>query len=190
MRLGLFGGSFDPPHVGHLLAAVDAHESLELDRIAFIPAGVQPFKHDRMQAAPEQRLDMLHLMAAGDPRFLIDPIEVERGGLSYTVETLEAFARREPDAIRFLLIGEDLAEQIGTWRDPERIAQLATIAVLTRGQAEGALASDGVPLRRVPTRRVDVSSSEIRQRCAAGRSIAGFVTESVADYIRSAGLYR
>lgn len=190
MRLGLFGGTFDPPHVGHLLVAMDASESLELDRLVFIPAASQPFKQDTVHATPEQRMTMLRLMIGGDPRFDVDPVEIDRGGLSFTIDTLEVFARRHPEATRYLLIGEDLAGQIGSWRDPHRLARLARIVVLTRGESEGEEPGTGISLQRLATRRVDVSSTEIRERCARGRSIAGFVTDAVADYIRTAGLYR
>jgi len=191
VRLGLFGGTFDPPHVGHLLAASDACEALHLDRVAFIPAASQPFKQGAVAASPADRLAMLRLTVGDDPRFSVDPIEIDRGGLSYTVDTLDAFAARDSEAERFLLIGEDLAEQIGSWRQSDRLASLAQIVVLVRDSA--AMADRGtkaMPLVRIATRRVDVSSSEIRARVRAGLPLTGFVTEAVADYIRSAALYR
>jgi nicotinate-nucleotide adenylyltransferase len=203
VRLGVFGGSFDPPHLGHLLAASDAFETLALDRLLFIPAGMQPFKARTVEGTGAQRLRMLDLTIDGDPRFAADPIEIERTGLSYTVDTLHALAARHPEAQRFLLIGEDLAEQIARWRAPARIAELAQIVVLVRGSeraaepgsggSEGAGGQDGgsaVPLRRIATRRIDVSSSEIRARVRAGQSIHGFVMPAVDAFIRSAGLYR
>ncbi len=190
MRFGLLGGTFDPPHVGHFLVAVDAFEALELDRVVFVPAGVQPFKQGAVRATSEQRLDMLQRMTGTDPRFWVDPVEIERPGLSYTVETLAAYGQRYPGAILFLLVGEDLAGQIGSWREPERIARLATIVVLTRDTGAGDDGGSAFPLRRLRSRRVDISSTEIRERAAAGRSIRGFVTDAVAEYIESAGLYR
>lgn len=193
VRLGLLGGTFDPPHVGHLLAASDAFEALALDRLLFIPAAVQPFKSGRVEASPAQRLRMLQLMVGGDPRFAVDPIEIDRSGLSYTVDTLEALAAREPGARRFLLIGEDLAGQIESWRESQRIAGLAEIVVLVRGDGTGgggAPAIPAIPITRIATRRVDVSSTEVRARVRVGRPIRGFVTDAVADFIQSAGLYR
>lgn len=191
MRLGILGGSFDPPHVGHLIAASDAFELLELDRLLFIPAGVQPFKRGEANAAAAQRLRMVELMLAGDPRFGADPVEIDREGLSYTVDTLEALADRYPGARRFLLIGDDLSGEIATWRDAKRIASLAEVVVLARsdGDASGSEGQDIVPFRRISTRRVEVSSTEIRARVQAGKSIHGFVTEAVAEYIGAAGLY-
>ena len=203
VRLGLFGGTFDPPHVGHLLAANDAYDALHLDRVVFIPAASQPFKQGAVAASPSERLAMLRLFAGDDARFTVDPIEIDRGGLSYTVDTLDAYAARYPASERFLLIGEDLAAQIATWHRADRIATLAQVVVLARGlDADvssgqgGPVASSGsekrpaVPLVRIATRRVDVSSSEIRARVRNGLSLRGFVTEAVADYIRAAALYR
>jgi nicotinate-nucleotide adenylyltransferase len=187
VRLGVLGGTFDPPHVGHLLAASDAFEKLTLDRLLFIPAAAHPFKGDSVGATPPQRLDMLALLIADDARFGIDTIEIERAGLSYTVDTLADVARRYPDAERFFLIGEDLVDQLATWRAPERLPALAEIVVLARGAAPDA---DAQPFRRLETRRVDVSSTEIRARVRAGLSLHGFVPDAVAAYIRDAGLYR
>ena len=189
MRLGLFGGTFDPPHVGHLLAAIDAFEALELDRLIWIPAGRQPFKGDDVAAAPSERAAMLDAMLEGDARFAVDRLEIERDGLSFTVETLEEYARRHPDARRFLLIGADLVHQLPQWRHAERLPELAEIVVLERGAGEepAPCAFDAV---RLPTRRVDVSSSEIRLRTRKGLPIRGFVTDPVGRYIAAAGLYR
>ena len=187
MRLGVLGGTFDPPHVGHLLAASDAFEKLALDRLLFIPAAAHPFKGDSVGATPTERLDMLALLIADDARFGIDTIEITRAGLSYTVDTLGDLARRYPDAERFFLIGEDLVDQLATWRAPDRLPELAEIVVLARGDAPDAAIP---PFRRLATRRIDVSSTEIRARVRAGLSLHGFVPDSVAGYIRDAGLYR
>lgn len=187
MRLGVLGGTFDPPHVGHLLAASDACEALALDRLLFIPAASHPFKGESVGASASQRLEMLALLIADDSRFGIDAIEIERPGLSYTVDTLVEMARRYPDADRFFLIGEDLVEELPTWRSPERIAQLAEVVVLSRGETADAPAGS---LRRLGTRRIDISSTEIRARTRAGLPLHGFVPDAIASYIRGAGLYR
>jgi nicotinate-nucleotide adenylyltransferase len=192
VRLGIFGGTFDPPHIGHLLAASDAFEALALDRLIFVPAARHPFKTSAVQATAQQRLRMVELMIGGDPRFAVDPIEIDRTGLSFTVDTLAALRARQPGAQVFFLIGEDLAEQIATWREPQRIAELAQIVVLSRGDgptAEGSSAGGVVPLVRIVTRRIDVSSTEIRERVRAGKRIHGFVTEAVAGFIEAMGLY-
>lgn len=135
---------------------------------------------------------MLELMVAGDLRFAVDPVEIDRKGLSFTAETLDVLAARDPEAKLFLLIGEDLAREIATWRDPRRIAELAEIVVLARTASEIGESGiqQGLPLRRIATRRIDVSSTEIRARVRAGKSIHGFVTEAVAGFIQAAGLYR
>lgn len=203
VRLGLFGGTFDPPHVGHLLAASDAYEALHLDRVVFIPAASQPFKQDAVASSTSERLAMLRLLVGDDARFEVDPIEIDRGGLSYTVDTLDAYAARHPASERYLLIGEDLAAQVATWHQADRIAALSHVVVLARGldaDVSSGHAGHGtsrtgrerpaMPLERIATRRVDVSSSEIRARVRAGLSLRGFVTEAVADYIRAAALYR
>jgi nicotinate-nucleotide adenylyltransferase len=139
---------------------------------------------------------MTRALVGADPRFAVDPIEIERGGLSFTVDTLGALAEREPGAELFLLAGADVLATFAQWREPLRIRELATLVVLTRGDARGRVPVEappdfpgGAPLF-LPTRRVDVSSTEVRARLAAGQSIRGFVPESVADLIRSAGLYR
>jgi len=191
VRLGVLGGTFDPPHIGHLLAASDAFEAMALDRIAFVPAAVPPFKSRTVQATADQRLRMLELTIEGDGRFEVSRLELDRAGLSFTVDTLAAFASVTPNASIFLLIGEDLATQIASWRQADRIAELARIVVLVRGDVseESALEST-LPMTRVPTRRVDVSSTEIRDRVRSGRPIHGFVTDAVASFIDAAGLYR
>lgn len=189
MRLGLLGGTFDPPHVGHLLAASDAFEALELDSLVFIPAGQQPFKHGEVHASAAQRAEMLDAMIAGDPRFAVDRLEIDRGGLSYTVDTLAEYERRYPRAQRFLLVGADLLTQLPDWRDAERLPTLAEIVVLERG-AGGELAPRAFAARRLSTRLMEISSTEVRERCRRGLPVHGFVTDPVARYIAAAGLYR
>lgn len=191
MRLGVLGGTFDPPHVGHLLAASDALEALALDRIAFVPAAVPPFKSRSVQATADQRFRMLELTIEDDRRFEASRLELDRDGLSFTVDTLATLAAAAPDASLFLLIGEDLATQVASWRQADRIAELARIVVLVRGEVVVVSALESsLPMTRVATRRVDVSSTEIRDRVRSGRSIHGFVTDAVASFIDEAGLYR
>jgi nicotinate-nucleotide adenylyltransferase len=204
VRIALFGGTFDPPHVGHLLTASDAHEQLELDQLVFIPASRQPLKQGASQAGADHRLRMLELMVGGDTRFSVDPIELDRTGLSYTVDTLEEFARRFPHAERYFLLGEDTFATLGQWRAPDRVVALAHMAVLARsgpsltpiGQEEVArsVRAIGGPGATAPamlgTRRLDLSSTEVRERVRSGRSIRGFVTERVAQYIDANSLYR
>jgi nicotinate-nucleotide adenylyltransferase len=191
MRIGIFGGTFDPPHTGHLLAASDAYEALGLDRVLFVPAAGQPLK-SAIVASPADRLAMVERLVGDDPRFAVDPIEIERGGLSYTVDTLRALRNRwKSDAALalVLLLGADAAATLPQWREPAEVASLAEIVVLRRSLTGGA-ASPPASRGTIDTRRVDVSSTEIRARVSAGRSIRGFVPEPVAAYIEGRRLYR
>jgi nicotinate-nucleotide adenylyltransferase len=201
VRLGIFGGTFDPPHVGHLLAASDAIEHLALDRLVLVPAATQPLKATRATASGADRLAMVRLTVGNDPRLEADSVELDREGLSYTVDTLREFARRFPSAERYFLVGADVLSSFAQWRDPRTVLELASLAVLTRRAEPGGRVVEHVDddllggelARRattVPTRRIDVSSTEIRDRVRRGRSIHGFVTDAVAEYISSHGLYR
>ena len=190
MRLGIFGGTFDPPHLGHLLPLIDAAESLGLDAVHLIPAATQPFKVGRAGASAEHRLAMTERLAATIPGFQVNRAEVERAGLSFTVDTLAALRAQHPTSELILLLGADAYALFDKWREPERIRQLARIAVLARGDQlmpNGELPA-GVELLR--TRRVDISSTELRARVANGRTIRGFVPDAVADYIAEHRLYR
>jgi nicotinate-nucleotide adenylyltransferase len=204
VRTGILGGTFDPPHVGHLLVASDALEVLQLDRLLFIPNAVQPLKADRQMTPGADRLEMLRLAVGEDPRFGVDGIEVERGGVSYTVDTLAALTARAPDDY-FFLVGSDVASSFAQWRAPARIASMATIAVMERetAEAEGSASTAVGAIRKaigtepggrdpisVRSRRVDVSSTEIRERVRRGRALSGFVPAAVARYIAARGLYR
>ena len=187
MRLGVLGGSFNPPHIGHLIIASDAFEALRLDTLLVIPAAANPLKDaDDSAPSPEQRLEMTRLTFGNDRRFEVSAMEIERGGLSYTVDTLEALAAERPGAELILLLGADAVESFDRWRRPDRIRQLARLFALTRGDKPESLPKD---VERVTTRRIDVSSTEIRSRLAAGKPIRGFVAESVERFISAAKLY-
>lgn len=201
MRLGILGGTFDPPHVGHLLAAIDAYERLELDRLVFVPAAVQPLKAEAGSSDAAHRLAMVRAMTADDPRFSVDPIEIDRAGLSYTVDTLTEYERRHPEDDRFFLVGADAVGAFTKWREPGRVLRLARLVVLRRA-SDGAGEPPGAALESLitepgteaplvlETRRVDLSSTEVRARVRAGLSIRGFVPDAVAAYIERTGLYR
>jgi len=190
VRIGVYGGTFDPPHIGHLLLAADARDALDLDRLIFVPAGAQPFKVETPPVASAQdRLEMVRIAVADDAHYVVDDAEINRKGLSYTVDTLQHLAGRHKGAKLFLLMGEDALEGFSKWREPNRIRELATLAVMSRSDADRADSSlkDVV---RVSTRRLDVSSTEIRQRLKLGKSIKGFVPEGVERFIEARGLYR
>ena len=192
MKIGVLGGTFDPPHIGHLLLASDARDSLGLDRLVFIPTGAQPLKVDNPPvASPQDRLEMVRLSIADDANYSVDEAEIGRKGLSFTVDTLEHLTSRFPSAKLFLLLGEDSLASFDRWREPARIRALATLAVMRRDGARGGAASPAPSgVLEVSARRVDVSSTEIRARLRAGKSIKGFVPESVEQFIEARGLYR
>lgn len=190
MRLGLFGGSFDPPHIGHWLAAVDALEALALDRLDFIPTSRQPLKAVGHAASPADRVAMLQAMVRGDDRFRVNSAEIDRGGLSFTVDTAAAYRAAGPQDTLFLLLGTDAAAGLAQWREPERLLELVQLVVLTRGAEEFSPTGFGRGALVLATRRVDVSSTEVRRRAGDGRSVRGFVLDAVAEHIRAAALYR
>jgi nicotinate-nucleotide adenylyltransferase len=190
VRLGLFGGSFDPPHLGHLLPVIDAAESLGLDAVRFVPAGVQPFKAGRAVASPRDRLAMTERLVAGIPGFSVESAEIDRAGLSFTVDTLATLAAETPGATLVLIVGADAFAMFDQWRDPERIRALAEVAVLVRGGEPLPHAGARSGVKRLQTRRVDISSTELRARVADGRTIRGFVPDAVAEYIAEHRLYR
>lgn len=172
--------------------ATDAREALKLDRLIFVPAGAQPFKIDMPPVASGQdRLEMVRLAVADDANYVVDDAEINRKGLSFTVDTLEHLSERNPAAQLFLLLGEDVLAGFEQWRNPARIRELATLAAVRRAGASGSRVDPIAPgVLTVSTRRVDVSSTEIRERRRAGKSIKGFVPESVERFIDVRGLYR
>ena len=191
-RIGLLGGTFDPPHVGHLFLAYTALEQLGLDRVVLVPARRQPLKAGAEITAPEHRVGSTRLLAAGDPRLSVDAIELEREGLSFSIDTVRSYRASHPGAELSFLMGEDSAATLGHWREPVALAGLARLVVLTRGVPSGPAAAlpDGVHVERVAARRIDVSATEVRARVRAGLPLRGFVTDDVAAYIAAHGLYR
>lgn len=182
MRVGLFGGTFDPPHLGHLIVASDAFEALELDRLLFIPSGQPPHKQGEVTATAEQRLEMVRAAIAGDPRFALDDLEVRRRGTSYSVDTLRAIRERDPEAELFFLLGVDQMQALHSWREPDEVARLAQLAVLTR---DGELPDPDTRFRHriVHVTRIDISATEIRARLRAGRSVRYMLPEVVGGMV-------
>jgi nicotinate-nucleotide adenylyltransferase len=180
------------------LVASDAIDELALDRLVFVPTAIQPLKTGpkAIVAPAADRLAMTVLLAGDDPRMSADAVEIDRGGLSYTIDTLSTLAQRSPADERFLLLGADAWETFPRWREPEAVMRLATVVVLQRGEGTrdpGLGTRDstlGAPALVLATRRVDVSSTEVRARVRAGRSIRGFVPDAVRAYIERTGLYR
>lgn len=191
MRIGLFGGTFDPPHLGHLIVARDALESLCLDQVHFMPAHRSPFKRDVEVSAAEDRWDLVQAALEGEPRFVAARHEIDRDAPSYTVDTLRLLVDAYPRVEWVLLVGADQWASFASWRDPEGIGALARVGVLTReGQSTDAVPGDlEVDWTRVDVTRIDISSSQIRARRRAGRSIRYLVPEVVRTLIESKGLY-
>jgi nicotinate-nucleotide adenylyltransferase len=188
VRLGVYGGSFDPPHLGHMVAASDACEALGLDRVLWIPTAEHPLK-PALAAPAALRLEMVRAAIAGDARFEASDLELARAGPSYTVDTLGTLSERHPGAALFLLAGADLLDELPRWRDVAGVLRLATLAVLTR--AGEALAAEAYPgAVGVEVTRVDVSATEVRRRAAAGRSIRYLVPEGVRRVVERERLYR
>ena len=187
MRLGVYGGAFDPPHLGHLVAASDACGTLGLDLLLWIPSAVHPLK--AVRTAADVRLQMVRAAIQGDPRFAADDLELRRTGPSYTVDTLRELRAREPGAELFFVTGADNLAELPRWREPDEIARLATVAVVSR--AGEALPADApFPAVAVPVARMDVSSTDIRRRVAAGLSIRYLVPDAVRAVIERERLYR
>jgi len=189
MKLGIYGGSFNPVHLGHLLVAQAAMEELGLDKLFFVPAAQSPFKTENEIAPPEIRLQLLRLALAGKTNCEIDGQEISRGGVSYTVETLRDYARRFPGAGLFYLIGADNAEKLNEWREAGELARLAEFAAVPRPGGAAAVFPPPFRGRRLRGFPFTVSSSEIRSRVQAGLPVDQLVPPFVADAIRAARLY-
>lgn len=194
-RLGVFGGTFDPPHLGHLAAAQDVLEALALDEVVFVPAARPPHKDASELAPASVRMQMVEAAVAGDPRYRVSDVEVRRGGVSFTVDTLRLLQDEEPEARLHLLLGVDQWVQFGSWRRPREIARRARLVVMTRegeGTDDPGLGPDGEPppeFFEVPVTRIDISSTQLRRRIKAGRSVRYLVPDSVRRIIESARLY-
>lgn len=189
LRIGLFGGSFNPVHLGHLLVAQAACEECQIERLFFIPAAQSPFKPDVPLAAASERLRLLRLALAGRSQYVVDDQEIVRGGISYSIDTVRDYARRMPDAQCFYLIGADHVRQLPKWREAHQLAALVEFLIIPRpGEVLAPLPEPfrGRPLQGFP---LAVSSSQIRERIRAGRSIAGLVPWAVAEAIRNNRLY-
>ena len=189
MKIGLFGGSFDPVHCGHLLVARAAREELALDRIFFILTSQSPFKPGARPAPAAERLRLLRLALAGDTSAEVDDQEIRRGGVSYSIDTVRQYRKDFPGAELFYLIGADLPGQLSLWREAPELARLVEFVVIPRpGEIVPQLAAPfrGRALRGFP---MGVSSSEIRARCQAGLSIAHLTPPAVAEAIRNNQLY-
>jgi nicotinate-nucleotide adenylyltransferase len=190
VRTGLFGGTFDPPHIGHLIAAQDAYRALRLDRLLFVPAAEPPHKRTQAITPAAVRLEMLEAALRNDGRFGICQLELQREGPSYTVDTLRLLRSQQPDWQLFLLLGADQANELATWREPREVARLATIVLLSRAGVEHLHARQPLVAQEITVTRIDVSASAIRGRVASLEPIRYLVPDEVEVIVRQRGLYR
>ncbi len=199
MRLGILGGTFNPPHIGHLVCAQEAHDQLALDRVVLMPAGVPPHKRVVADPGAEARYALCRAAVDGDERLDVSRLELDRPGRSYTVDTLRALRDEHPQDDLTFIVGGDMARSLPTWREPEAVLALAALAVAERaGSARedirGELRElDGATSERVrffDMPRVDVSSSLVRERVATGHPIRYLVPDAVAEAIAQNGWYR
>ena len=184
MRIGIYGGTFNPVHHGHLILARQALEEFKLDRLVFVPAAESPFKIQNHSAPAGDRLAMLRLAIAGEDRFSVDPLEIDRGGISYSIDTVKMFRNRDPGAELFFLVGEDNADRLTEWHRFEELKKLVCFVVLSRSEDFQS------PEYPVVQRRIEISSTEIRNRVANQESITYLVPESVKHYIEQHQLYQ
>jgi nicotinate-nucleotide adenylyltransferase len=183
-KIGLFGGSFDPIHHGHLILARDAMEQLGLEKVIFIPANVSPHKLDHPPAPAHARCEMVAAAIVEEPRFALDDCEVNREGISFAVDTVRLMIQRHPEADFFYFIGEDNLAALPTWKEIEELRRLAPFLVLARG---GTPANHGF---QVVTRHIDISSTDIRKRIARGLSVRYLLPDKTCEIIQRLGLYR
>jgi nicotinate-nucleotide adenylyltransferase len=197
VHVGILGGTFNPPHLGHLVCAQEAYLQLELDRVMLMPACVPPHKPVEDEPGVEHRFELCRLAVQGDDRFSVSDLELARPGPSYTVDTLEELNSREPNNELFLIVGGDVAAGLPQWREPERVLGLATLAVASRrgtarASVENALRAlrGGERARFFQLPQIGVSSTIVRGRVRAAQPIRYIVPDPVAEYIARNRLYR
>ena len=196
MRLGILGGTFNPPHLGHLVCAQEAHRGLDLDRVLMIPARIPPHKPVEHEPGAEHRLELVRCAISDDERFAACDLELRREGPSYSVDTLSELRTNHPQAELYLIVGGDIAAGLPRWREPERVLELATVAIAqrrgtTRSSVQAALdalpGGDRAQFFSMP--RIGISSTVLRRRVRSGQPIRYLVPDAVADYIAEHRLY-
>lgn len=198
MQLGILGGTFDPVHLGHLIVAEQARLRLDLDRVIFIPTGQPWLREEEPEASGQDRLRMVQLAVESNPSFKASPIEVDRPGDTYTVDTLEQLSKQTSEADLHFILGMDALEQFHRWKDPERLLELCQLAIVNRPGYQGVDINQvveefpqlGTRLTLVNVPRIEISSTDIRRRVALGASIRYLVPDPVEEYIREHGIYQ
>ncbi len=191
MNTGIFGGTFDPPHIGHLIVAEHIREAAGLDRIIFVPSAISPHKQHQTSSSPTHRLAMIRLSIADQPAFAVSSSEIERGGISFTIDTLMSLREVFSDDSLSLIIGMDNLVDFQEWKEPKKILEIAKLLVMTRPDVKSSI-WPSMPkgwYSVYPVPAIDLSSSEIRQRVKEGLSIRYMVTPSVEAYIKNHQLY-
>jgi nicotinate-nucleotide adenylyltransferase len=196
MNLGILGGTFDPPHFGHLRLAAAALKQLSLDKVLFVPVGVQPLKQEQRSSTPADRARMVELAIAEEPRFALSRVDLERPGPHYTVDLLTIIQRQYPEAALWFVMGEDSLGDLLRWREPDRVIELARLAVLRRPGYEPdwptldrALPDLRACLDWIEHAEIDISASDIRRRVQHGLPIDALVPAPVIDYLMAHRLY-
>lgn len=196
VRIALFGGTFDPVHYGHLRLAEEAREAADLERVLFVPANRSPFRLEEPITDPHHRLQMLRLATADNPAFEISELEIQRGGVSYTVDTVAAIRQQHPDATLYLILGADALQGFPNWYRAEAIAQACYLLVGARPTNDLQTVLDSLPdairqrVQPVALTVLDISASAIRQRVQTGRSIRYLTPPDVIEYIQHRRLYQ
>jgi len=186
-RVGIFGGTFDPAHVGHVAAAAEARAACELDRVLLVPAGDPWQKRDQVHATAADRYAMVEAATAAVDGLEASPLEIDREGPSVTADTLDALCA--PQRRLFLILGADAVRNMATWRRLEDTKRLATVVVIERSGEHARPAGAGWTVEHVAIPRIDISSTELRQRLAAGRPVDGWIPPAVVRVIRERGIY-
>lgn len=188
-RIGIFGGTFDPPHKGHIAIAEQAKKQLGLDYVYFIPAYIPPHKQQNLSATAKHRMRMMKLAVSGKKEFKVSAIELKRRGVSYTVDTLKAFKHRFPKSDLVLIIGADNLAQFNSWKLPKTILQLTSLAVYKRKGFSVSLKENTFDFILLKGRMLQISSTEIRNKIARNLKIKDLVSRSIVQYIHQHSLY-
>ena len=210
MRLGIFGGSFDPIHYGHLILAEQCREQAELDRVLFVPANQSPLKSRSPVVSDKHRLEMLSLAVAGHSGFEISTIELDRGGKSFTIDTLLELKTQHADAQLFLLMGEDSVQSFDQWKEPAGICEMATPLVCRRPSTDSEIERDGkqeldltklaefvsdsaleqIKQLAIQSRLIEISSTDVRTRIGSSKSVRYLLPRAVEKYLQTQKLYQ